>query len=300
MAARDPEPDLDGILDALESSYAAPLVLNRLQTEVLPEKAAVIAAFDHLRHLMCMGCLSPTAVAHGSLRGALASHLRPLSRLMTEQIQRAVAYRDRDLPTAERRGPAWASEVVGALLRRLPELRASLSDDVLAAWNNDPAAQSIEEVAFSYPGVFAVSAYRVAHALYQLDVPMIPRILTEHAHSRTGIDIHPGARIGRRFFIDHGTGVVIGATTEIGEDVKLYQGVTLGALSVRVDPGEDRRKQVKRHPTLHDRVTVYAGATILGGATLIGHDAVIGGNVWLTASVPPHGRVVHRPRDVQA
>ena len=160
-----------------------------------------------------------------------------------------------------------------------------LGKDVLAAKDGDPAAQSHDEIIFSYPGLFAITVYRMAHQLYEQGVPLIPRIMTEYAHSQTGIDIHPGAHIGERFFIDHGTGVVIGETTEIGDRVRIYQGVTLGALSLPKDAVEELRK-TKRHPTIKDDVILYSGATVLGGDTVIGARSVIGGNVWITESVP--------------
>ena len=176
------------------------------------------------------------------------------------------------------------------LLRQLPRLRTVLATDVRAAYDGDPAAKSYDEIIYSYPGLLAVTVYRVAHELWERQVPLLPRIMTEHAHSLTGIYIHPGAKIGGSFFIDHGTGVVIGETTEIGERVRLYQGVTLGALSLPKEEVESLRTQ-KRHPTVEDDVIIYAGATILGGKTVIGARAVIGGNVWLTESVPPDTRV---------
>jgi len=158
--------------------------------------------------------------------------------------------------------------------------------DVQAAWEGDPAAKSVEEVILSYPGLEAITVHRFANTLWKSGVPLIPRMMSEYVHARTGIDIHPGAAIGDRFFIDHGTGVVIGETTVIGKNVKLYQGVTLGALSVRKNESDS-----KRHPTIEDGVTIYAGATILGGETIIGRDSIIGGNVWITASLPPESRV---------
>jgi serine O-acetyltransferase len=179
--------------------------------------------------------------------------------------------------------------VVLDLLRRIPAIRALLSKDVLAAFQGDPAANSVEEVIFSYPSIEAITTHRIAHELYREGVPMLPRIMSEHAHAATGIDIHPGAEIGESFFIDHGTGVVIGETCVIGNNVKLYQGVTLGALSLaRGVPG---KTSGKRHPTLEDGVTIYAGATILGGDTVIGAGSVIGGNAWLVESVPPGSRI---------
>ena len=185
--------------------------------------------------------------------------------------------------------PAASDTLAERFMTALPELHAHVSEDIDAIERGDPAATSRSEVARTYPGVLAIAAYRVAHALYQLGVPLLPRMLSAYAHGATGIDIHPAARIGRHFCIDHGTGVVIGATSVIGERVKLYQGVTLGGLSVRKADAE-----VKRHPTLEDDVVVYAGATILGGDTVIGRGSVIGGNVWLTHSVAPGSRVTYR------
>ena len=178
-----------------------------------------------------------------------------------------------------------------AFLEQLPELRGILAKDVEAAYAGDPACKSLDEVIFCYPGLEAVTVYRLAHALHLLEVPFIPRMMTEWAHGKTGIDIHPGATIGEHFFIDHGTGVVIGETCEIGEWVKLYQGVTLGALSFATDEQGNLVRGTKRHPTIEDRVVVYANATVLGGETVIGHDAVIGSSVWIIESVPPETTV---------
>ena len=181
-----------------------------------------------------------------------------------------------------------------SFLETIPDLRAVLATDVQAAFDGDPAVKNVDEVIFCYPGLEAITIYRIAHALYRLDVPFVPRMLTEWAHSRTGIDIHPGARIGHHFFIDHGTGVVIGQTCEIGNHVKIYQGVTLGALSFQTDDEGDllRGDGVKRHPTIEDRVVIYANATVLGGRTVVGHHCIVGSSVWLTRSVEPQTTVV--------
>ena len=186
--------------------------------------------------------------------------------------------------------------IISAFLVRLPEVKRLVQTDVQAAYEGDPAATSPMEVVMAYPGLYAVSIHRLAHELYNLKVPIIPRIMSELAHSKTGIDIHPGATIGERFFIDHGTGVVIGETTVIGRNVKLYQGVTLGAKSFQKDPETGALvKGIKRHPNVEDNVVIYAGATILGGDTTIGHDSEIGGSVWLINSVPPNSRVYNKP-----
>lgn len=184
-----------------------------------------------------------------------------------------------------------ANEISIEFIKKLPEIRVVLSSDIQAAYNGDPAALSAEEILLSYPAIEVLSIYRLAHELYEMKVPLIPRIMTEYAHQITGIDIHPGAKIGEFFFIDHGTGVVIGETCAIGKNVKLYQGVTLGAKSFTVDEHGNPVKGVKRHPDIQDNVVIYAGATILGGDTVIGHDSIIGGNVWLTQSVPPYSKV---------
>ncbi|MGA7562133.1 MAG: serine O-acetyltransferase EpsC [Desulfobaccales bacterium] len=209
-----------------------------------------------------------------------------LSRQITLAIRHECLRHDLPCTHCEERGQEDAIR----FMRELPRLRRAMAKDVRAAYEGDPAAQSFDEIIFSYPGLFAVSVYRLAHQLVDQNVPLIPRIMTEYAHGATGIDIHPGAHIGESFFIDHGTGVVIGETTEIGDRVRLYQGVTLGALSL---PREqvDSLRLVKRHPTVQDDVIIYAQATILGGKTVIGARSVIGGNVWITESVPPDTKV---------
>jgi serine O-acetyltransferase len=184
-----------------------------------------------------------------------------------------------------------AAEIAQAFFDSIPSICHQLEHDAIAMYDGDPAATSVSEVVRTYPGFYAVAAYRFAHRLHQLGVADIPRIITEHAHTKTGIDIHPAAKIGEHFCIDHGTGVVIGETTTIGNHVKIYQGVTLGALSV-----DKKDAEKKRHPDIEDNVIIYAGATILGGETVIGHDSVIGGNVWLTQSVPPYSKIYYNPK----
>ena len=181
-----------------------------------------------------------------------------------------------------------AEDIVDGFLQQIPVLRDWLATDVQAAFDGDPAAYSTDEIILSYPGLMAITTYRIAHELWIRNVPLIPRILSEHAHSLTGIDIHPGATIGRYFFIDHGTGIVIGETTEIGDNVKIYQGVTLGALSTR---GGQNLRGKKRHPTIRDNVTIYSGASILGGDTVIGEGVVVGGNAFITTSIPDGAKV---------
>ena len=192
-----------------------------------------------------------------------------------------------------------AHEAVDRFMASLPEVRQIMRLDVQAAFDGDPAAKGFAEIILSYPGLEAVTVYRLAHTLHRLDVPLLPRIMTEYAHHKTGIDIHPGARIGRSFFIDHGTGVVIGETTEIGDNVKLYQGVTLGALSFPKDERGEVIRGRKRHPTIEDGVVIYSGATILGGDTVIGKGSVSGGTTWLTHSIPPFSTVTSTPQEHQ-
>lgn len=189
------------------------------------------------------------------------------------------------------KGHLNAEAVANAFFEQIPRIYQQLNEDIDAMFAGDPAAKSRSEIIRTYPGFYAIAAYRIAHTLHKLEVKALPRMITEHAHSKTGIDIHPGATIGSHFCIDHGTGVVIGETSVIGNQVKIYQGVTLGALSVRKEDAE-----VKRHPTLEDRVVVYAGATILGGETVIGHDSVIGGSVWLTKSVEPFTKIYYQSK----
>ncbi|MBP5791707.1 MAG: serine acetyltransferase [Kiritimatiellae bacterium] len=188
-----------------------------------------------------------------------------------------------------------AKEIAEAFKARLPEIRRLVDTDIQAAYDGDPAASSRMEVVMAYPGLYAVTIHRLAHELYKLKVPILPRVMSELAHSKTGIDIHPGATIGERFFIDHGTGVVIGETCVIGNNVRLYQGVTLGGLSFDKDSSGALVKGLKRHPNIEDNVVIYANATILGGGTTVGHDSEIGGNVWLKESVPPYSRVYNSP-----
>jgi serine O-acetyltransferase len=214
-------------------------------------------------------------------RAALRSEVPVLGQRLRELVE--AVDRDQDLEP---------QQVVEGFVQRLVSIRGLLALDVEAAFEGDPAASSFEEIVLAYPSLLALSIYRIAHELHRLGVPLLPRIMSEHAHGRTGIDIHPGARIGKRFFIDHGTGVVIGETAQVGDGVRIYQGVTLGAASLRNSSG---LRGAKRHPTIEDEVTIYAGATILGGQTTIGCSSVIGGNVWLTASVPPGSRVVAEP-----
>ena len=286
--------ELEASIDSVRDSYSGPEEINNLESAALPNKRAVIDAFSHLKPVIYMGFYSTRSLDRDNLRHTIAENLYPAYEILVEQISRAVTYEEQ-MRDAPKRGPEWSEKVVLGLFRELPNLRRILNGDVLAAFDGDPAAKSVEEVVFSYPALEAITAYRVAHLLYLAEVPMIPRIITEHAHSETGIDIHPGAEIGERFFIDHGTGVVIGETCVIGNHVKLYQGVTLGALSLPRTERANLERQRKRHPTIEDLVIIYSGVTILGGDTVIGKGSIIGGNVWLVKSVPPGSKISYDP-----
>ena len=275
----------------LESYEQGGTKIHHLDRRPLPSHAEIIRVLEAVHELIFPGYAGLQGLTGTSLRLRVESRMAWLYETLTEQISRAFNH-GRELGEACGAVEQEAADCAAQFLARLPRAREVLATDVQAAFDGDPAATCVDEIIFSYPGLFAVTVYRVAHELFNLKVPLIPRIMTEHAHQRTGIDIHPGTRIGSRFFIDHGTGVVIGSTAVIGDNVKLYQGVTLGAFSFDRDANGRLVRHTKRHPTIEDDVVVYAGATILGGETVVGRGAVIGGNVWLTHSVPPGTRVL--------
>lgn len=257
-------------------SFADDLVKAREAYQpILPERQRIPQFLEDLVELMF------PQIAGGDGRRSKSDIDRQLDRLADDLHQILLPQQDR-LQIA-------IDDVVASMWKRLPRVYATLWGDAQAIQDGDPASESLDEVIAAYPGFFAVYTYRLAHELFRLRVPILPRMFTEYAHVRTGIDIHPGARIGERFCIDHGTGIVIGGTCEIGTAVKLYQGVSLGALSV-----SKAMAGTKRHPTIEDHVVIYSNATILGGRTVIGHDSIIGGNVWLTTSVPAYSIVQHR------
>ena len=278
---------VEGILD----SYHRHGNINHLEATALPSRHRVTLLLDELMHLVFPGYFGEENLDELVSQYVVGERCARLYRDLTAVCYRAFrVHAECGEGSPERRDMrARADEVALALLAALPRVRDVLATDVQAALAGDPAACSAEEVILSYPGVQAITSHRIAHELWVLGVPMLPRMMSEVVHSRTGIDIHPGADIGPSFFIDHGTGLVMGETTHIGARVKLYQGVTLGALSVR---GREEARGKKRHPTLEDDVTIYAGATILGGDTVIGKGSTIGGNVWLTHSVTPGTTVV--------
>ena len=275
----------------VESYSGEGVKIHHLDRRPLPSRADAVRMLDALQELLFPGYTGAQGLTGASLRLHVESRMAWLYETLTEQVGRAVTHGER-LDDASPGTAPQAPEGAAELLARLPAVRELLASDVQAAYEGDPAAVCYDEIIFSYPGVYAITVYRLAHELHRLGVPLIPRIMTEHAHHRTGIDIHPATTIGPGFFVDHGTGVVVGSTAVIGASVKLYQGVTLGAFSFDRDSDGRLVRHTKRHPTIEDDVVVYAGATILGGDTIIGRGSVIGGNVWLTHSVPPGTRVL--------
>ena len=257
----------------------------------IPERKIVINLLRDMMDILFPGYSGQHTMTAQGEYFAIGNLLNRIQEGLAEQIARALAFRN-DMPLDECN--AQAHGITAALLAKLPELRSLLLDDAQAALEGDPATCSLDEIILAYPGFNCICVNRIAHELYLANVPLIPRVMSEYAHTITGIDIHPGASIGRHFFIDHGTGVVIGETAVIGNNVKLYQGVTLGALSFPKDAKGNLIKGNKRHPNIEDNVTIYAESTILGNVT-IGHDSVIGGNVWLTESVPPFSKVTIEP-----
>jgi serine O-acetyltransferase len=276
---------LPAIAEGIIDSCSDGICYTHIDAEPIHSEGYVVDMVNKFRELLFPGYYTRDKLDPVNLRYTLGRTVTELYDILAEQVTHTIRHDclryDQACSDCDERGQTIALEVMGAI----PEIRRVLATDVQAAYDGDPAAKSHDEVIFSYPGIYALTIYRVAHKLFELGVPLLPRSMTEHAHSVTGIDIHPGATIGERFVIDHGTGVVIGETTEIGRDVRIYQGVTLGALSLPKGAGEKLRGR-KRHPTIEDEVIIYSGATILGGDTVIGSRSVIGGNVWITHSVP--------------
>lgn len=258
-------------------------------------KSIIIDILEEIRCVIFPGFFETKNLNRDSIEYHVGELLEDIHYRLKKQVTKALYHTD-ERGIREEDAQVRAEEIVKAFMRRIPQLREVLATDVQAAYDGDPAAYNTDEIIFSYPGLLAISSNRIAHELHLLGVPLIPRIMTEYAHSLTGIDIHPGATIGKYFFIDHGTGVVIGETTQIGDRVKIYQGVTLGALSTR---GGQSLRSTKRHPTLEDNVTVYSGASILGGSTVIGEGATIGSNAFITSSVPGGTRVSIKNPELQ-
>jgi serine O-acetyltransferase len=284
-------------LRAQSDSLATPL-RKTYRGHLMPSRDEIVMMVELLRSVIFPGYFGNRDITEESLEFHMGATLDRVALIMADEVQRGLCFAC-DTPPGERvaaRCEARAQRITAAFLERLPDIRCQLALDAVAAYEGDPAASSPSEAIFCYPGVMALTSHRIAHELYKLQVPLIPRIINEDAHSRTGIDIHPGARLGDKTFIDHGTGVVIGETCIIGDRVKVYQGVTLGAKSFPLDERGRPIKGIERHPIIEDDVTIYSGATILGRVT-IGAGSVIGGNVWLTRSVQPGTRIAQvRPR----
>ena len=280
------------LVDRIIGSYHELGGINHLEGPNLPSQQSIARIVETMEALIFPGFHAEERLDLAGLRYAVGEKVVWLTRALGAEVEKSLRYTCRVRNDCGRHEDCAgeAREIVQDLLDHVPAVRQKLSLDVEAADRGDPAARSQEEVILSYPGVEAILVHRIAHELWIREVAMIPRMMSEYIHSKTGIDIHPGATIGDSFFIDHGTGVVIGETTVIGNNVKLYQGVTLGALSVKKELANS-----KRHPTIEDDVTIYAGATILGGNTVIGHGSIIGGNVWLIESVPPESSIYHTP-----
>ena len=282
--------EIPGIVAQLALSCNAEHCFDHVDLEPLPSKESIIDITQMACRLLFPGYFSRARIDKVNLTYYYGQEAIALYEALSEQVVFALRHecRRRDMTcfTCEEQ----AKEIVINFMKEFPRLRTLLAKDVRAAHDGDPAAKSYDEIIFSYPGLFAVAVHRMAHQLYRQEVPLVPRIMSEYAHSVTGIDIHPGAQIGENFFIDHGTGVVIGETSIIGNHVRIYQGVTFGSLSLSKDEVGQLRDQ-KRHPTIEDDVIVYSGVTILGGNTVIGAGSIIGGNVWLTHSVPPGSKV---------
>lgn len=270
------------LVNTILESYDTYRLTSRIDEENMLNKEIIIEVVERIRQVLFPGFFNNSKVRSEYIKFMVGEQLEFIQYHLKKQIARALGSSE---PCGECPKSALAESaetIANQFIEKLPQIREYLYTDVQAAYDGDPAAYSTDEIIFSYPGLFAITVYRIAHELYLMNVPMLPRIMTEYAHSVTGIDIHPGATIGKYFFIDHGTGIVVGETTVIGNNVKIYQGVTLGALSTR--KGQQLRG-VKRHPTIGDNVTIYSGTSILGGDTVIGNDTTIGGNAFIVKSI---------------
>lgn len=291
ITVRNPIP---GVVDALSKGFKGGQWASHIEPVPIPSKSEVIDLIEQLQRILFPGFFSPVILRPENLEYHLGQQVSLLYENLAEQISSAVRHDCFRHDQSCTRCGERSYETAADLIESLPAIRNLLESDIEATLTGDPAAANSDEVIFSYPGLFATMIYRLAHRLHDLEVPLIPRIMSEHAYHRTAIDINPRADIGSHFFIDHGSGVVIGSTSTIGNRVRIYQGVTLGALSLPRDAGA-RLRNVKRHPTIEDDVIIYANATILGGETVVGARSIIGGNVWLTQSVGPDTRVMLEP-----
>jgi len=290
---------LPGITRSIVGSLKNNNSLDHVGFPMVPSHESLIEIVNLMSAILFPGYFGEQELDRPNVEYYLGGKIIALYKILSQQIAKCRMHECRDrLKVCSKCTAVGKIEAIN-FLAKIPSLREMLSKDCQAALDGDPAAKSTDEVVFCYPGFFAITIYRAAHELLKQDIPLLPRMLTEYAHSITGCDIHPGAKIGERFFIDHATGVVIGETTDIGDGVKLYQGVTLGSLNFPRDKFGNLIRDKKRHPTLENNVIIYSNATILGGETVIGHDSVIGGNVWVTKSVQPHTKVIINPGEVQ-
>ncbi len=293
MADENKNLELENIVSTILADYKEDRIINKTDISDQPDKDAVNEILGKIIKMIFPGYIREKNYKFYNLNSRLTVLTEDIIYNLKKQIAISLNQKPEYVGTSYEERAKVAAELTGKFMLRIPHIREYVDTDVQAFYEGDPAAYNHSEIILCYPGLRAIVTARIAHELYVLGVPLIPRMMTEHAHSRTGIDIHPGATIGKYFFIDHGTGIVVGETTIIGDYVKIYQGVTIGALSTR---GGQSLKGVKRHPTIEDRVTIYAGASILGGETVIGHDAIIGSNTFITSSVEPEARVSFRDR----
>lgn len=287
------ETKLPQIIESIVGTYDAQDGINHIEGANLPSRDRVVEITTNFLSVLFPGYYEKQELSKANVTyyiwEKIAFIYHHLSREILKSLKSVCGS-----PGDEVKLTAESIEITFAILRKIPHIRQQLRGDVQAAYDGDPAAKCLDEIILSYPGVEAIAVHRVAHELHLLAVPLIPRIMSEYAHNKTGIDIHPGASIGNNFFIDHGTGVVIGETAEIGDNVRMYQGVTLGALSIQKDAAGNIGRGTKRHPTLKNNVIIYSGATILGGKTVVGEYSIIGGSVWLTESVPPYTILINK------
>ena len=286
---------IEGLVEKLMDDYAKCRVIDEIKTFEYPKKDVIIDVLEKLKIIIYPGYYTNSSYRAYTIRNNVAVLLEDITHNLIEQIAIVLRYSPKHQDSTDQEISIAAQETAFSFLDQIPEIREYIETDIQAAYDGDPAAYNKDEIICTYPGLYAIFTARIAHELFLLGVPLIPRIMTEHAHSKTGIDIHPGTTIGKYFFIDHGTGIVIGETTEIGNNVKIYQGVTLGALSTR---GGQNLKGAKRHPTICDNVTIYSGASILGGKTIVGKGVVVGGNAFITTSIPEGAKVSAKSQEL--
>lgn len=288
-----PKSKLPKIIGKIVETYDSEDGINHIEGPNLPSRDRVVEIVTNFLNVLFPGYYEKQELSKEDVTSYIWEKIASIYHLLSREV-----FKSLNSPYGKQEDEKTLSdqsiEITFAILNKIPHIREKLRGDVSAAYEGDPAAKSLDEIIVSYPGIEAIAVYRVAHELHLLKAPLIPRIMTEYAHSKTGIDIHPGSSIGENFFIDHGTGVVIGETAEIGNNVRIYQGVTLGALGVEKNADGNIKRGKKRHPTIKDNVIIYAGATILGGKTVVGEHSVIGGNVWLTECVPPHTILINK------